>query len=169
MSIPQSNRRWLWLVTGVVAGVCLASIWPHEPVSAETADRNEKFALITAPLSGDAEAVFVLDFLTGRLTGASLQRTRSGAGFINFYYRNLAEDFKVGASGEPYYAVSTGRADIPNRGGAQWGAHALYVAELTSGKLGAYAIPYRVSQTPSPPVPLVAVDSFPFREATVTE
>lgn len=169
MSTYRSTNKWLWLVTGLVAGISIASIWPHEPLSAETTDRNEKFGLITVPVTVDAEAVFVIDYLTGRMTGAMLQRTRQGTNFVNFYYRNLAEDFKVGASGQPYYAVATGFAEIPNSGGSQWGRSALYVAELTSGKVGAYAIPYRIAQTPQAPVPLIPINSFPFREAIVTQ
>lgn len=169
MSSHRRNYKWLWLMTGLVAGISMASIWPHEPLSAATSDRNDKFGLITCPVSGGADAVFVVDYLTGRLTGAVMSRTRSGAAFLNFYYRNLAEDFKVGASGEPYYAVASGRAEIPASGRAQWGSSALFVAELTSGKVGGYAIPYRITQVPLDPVQLVPIDSFPFREATVVE
>ena len=125
--------------------------------------------MITAPVTGATEAVFVIDYLTGRLTGALMNRTRKGTVFVNFYYRNLAEDFKVGASGTPYYAVSSGFAEIPNSGGSQWGSSALYVAELTSGRVNAYAIPYSITQNVLPPVPLVPIDTFPFREATVTQ
>ncbi len=169
MSVNRTSYKWAWLMTGLVAGISIATIWPHEPLSASTADRNEKFGMITAPVTGTTEAVFVIDYLTGRLTGALMNRTRQGTAFVNFYYRNLAEDFKVGASGTPYYAVSSGFAEIPNSGGNQWGQSALYVAELTSGKVGAYAIPYSITQKALPPVPLVPIDSFPFREATVTQ
>lgn len=170
MTTQRGNHKWMWLLTGLVAGISIASIWPHEPLSAATADRNEKFGLITSPISGETEAVFVIDYLTGRLTGAAMSRTRNGgASFVLFYYRNLAEDFKVGASGEPYYAIASGRAEIPNRGGAQWGLNALYVAELTSGKVGSYAVPFSTTQVKQAPVPLVPVDNFPFREATVTQ
>lgn len=169
MTTQQSNHKWVWLLTGLVAGISIASIWPHEPLTAAVADRNEKFGLISAAVTVDAEAVFVIDYLTGRLTGALLQRTRGGTAFVNFYYRNLAEDFKVGATGEPYYAVSSGFAEIPNSGGSQWGRSALYVAELTSGKVGAYAIPFQITQRKLPPQPLTPIDVFPFREATVTQ
>lgn len=169
MSSHRSNYKWLWLTTGLVAGISIASIWPHEPLAAATADRNDKFALITCPVTAGSDAVFVLDFLTGRLTGAQMSRTRQGAAFLNFYYRNLAEDFRVGASGEPYYAIASGRAEIPSRGSNQWGSNALFVAELTSGKVAGYAVPFRITQTPLDPVQLVPVDTFPFREATVVE
>jgi len=169
MSVNRTSYKWVWLMTGLVAGISIASIWPHEPLSAGTSDRNEKFGLITAPITVGSEAVFVIDYLTGRLSGAMLQRTRNGTIFVNFYYRNLAEDFKVGASGEPYYAVASGFTEIPNSGGSQWGNSALYVAELTSGKVAAYAIPYKITQKPLQPAQLEPIGSFPFREATVTQ
>jgi hypothetical protein len=169
MSVNRASLKWVWLSTGLVAGICIASIWPHEPLSAATADRNEKFGLITARVTVDSEAVFVIDYLTGRLSGALLQRTRGATAFVNFFYRNLAEDFKVGASSTPYYAVSSGIAEIPNSGGSQWGQSALYVAELTSGKVAAYAIPFQITQRKLPPQPLAPIDAFPFREATVTQ
>lgn len=158
------------MLTGLIAGIGLASIWPHEPVAAAAgSDRNEKFALVTAQLDLNTEAVFVLDFLTGRLTGASLNRTRNGTGFVYYYYRNVAEDFQIAGNATPYYAITSGFAEIQNRGGAQWGQSALYIAEMNSGKVAAYAIPYRITQVPQPPVPIVPLANFPFREATVTE
>ena len=176
MAVHRSDRKLVWLTLGFAAGLAMASIWPHEPLQAASSDRNEKFAIITAPVTaggglvGGSEAVFVVDFLTGRLTGARLSRTRrNGTAFINFYYRNLAEDFHVNAGGEPYYAVTAGAAEIQSQGGAQWGQSALYVAELNSGKVGAYAIPYTVSQTPQPAVPLFPIDKFSFREQNVTQ
>jgi hypothetical protein len=170
MAVHRTDRKLVWLTLGFVAGLAMASIWPHEPLSAGQSDRNEKFAIITTPVAFDTEAVFVVDFLTGRLSGARLGRTRtSGTAFINFYYRNLAEDFNVTAGGEPYYAITAGGAEIQNRGGAQWGQSAIYVAEMNSGKVGAYAIPFTVTQTPTPPVPLFQIDAFPFREQNVTQ
>lgn len=168
MKVARQDGRFLWLVLGLLAGVAVSSLWPHEPVRANTADRNQKFALITTLVGQGNEGVFVLDFLTGRLTGACLGKGRGGVTeFMNFYFRNVAEDFGAGGGGEPYYAVSAGSADLQARGAAQFGASAIYVAELNSGKIGAYAIPYRISQTKTPPMPLVPIGEFPFREANV--
>ena len=168
--MKNRDRRFAWILTGLIAGIGLASIWPHEPLAAGAgSDRNEKFAIVTAELGINTEAVFILDFLTGRLTGASLNRTRSGTGFVYFYYRNVAEDFKVAGNATPYYAITSGTAEIQNSGGAQWGQAAIYVAELNSGRVQAYAIPYRITQVPQPPIPIVPLAGFPFREATVTE
>lgn len=170
MAHQKRNTKPLYIAVGFAAGLAVASIWPHEPVAAFSSDRNDKFAIISVPVGlGSGDAVFVMDFLTGRLTGAAMQRTRSGTAFINYYYRNLAEDFQINPSIEPQYAFTTGTAEIQSRGGNQWGSHSLYVAELSSGKVAAYAVPYRISQVKAPPVPLQPIDTFPFREATVTE
>ncbi|MFP6765798.1 MAG: hypothetical protein VB858_19360 [Planctomycetaceae bacterium] len=165
----KKDRRIVWILAGMMAGIGLASIWPHEELSAATSDRNEKFAVVTAHLGLSAEGVFVLDFLTGRLTGACLNRTRNGTAFVHYYFRNAAEDFQVAGSATPYYAITSGAAEIQNRGGAQWGQSAIYIAELNSGQVQAYAVPYRITQVPQAPVPLIPVAAFPFRERTVTE
>ena len=170
MSGNRNSRRIAWLLTGFVAGIAMASLWPHEPLSASSSDRNDKFAVITAPVSVNAEAVFVVDFLTGRLTGGVLSRIRgNNVAFTNFYFRNLAEDFDVTGNTDPYYAVTAGFSDIPNAGGFRWGTNALYVGELNSGKLRAYGIPYVLTQVPQNPIALVPLAEMPFREATVTE
>ncbi len=178
MAVHRSDRKLVWLTLGFAAGLAMASIWPHEPLQAASSDRNEKFAIITTPvgsgigagIGSGSEAVFVVDFLTGRLTGARLSRTRnSGTAFINFYYRNLAEDFQVNAGGDAFYAVTEGLAEIQGQRGTQWAQSALYVAELNSGKVAAYAIPYTVAQTPQDPVPLFPIGTFPFREQNVTQ
>lgn len=168
--MKSKDRHFVWILTGVIAGLGLALIWPHEPVAAVATDRNEKFAICTAPLGVGAEGIFVLDFLTGRLTGAGVNRMGgNNYGFVNFYFRNLAEDFQVDGNATPYYAITSGRAEIPNSGRTQWGDSVIYVAEMNSGKVAAYAVPYRITQTAQPPVPLVPLASFPFREATITE
>lgn len=167
MKFPRQEGRFLWLMLGMLVGIAVSQLWPHEPVRAASSDRNQKFGLITTLVGQGNEGVFVLDFLTGRLTGACLGKGRGGVTeFMNFYFRNVAEDFQVGDK-ETHYAVSAGLADLQARGGAQFGASAIYVAELNSGKIGAYAIPYRISQQVTPPVPLIPIGTFPFREAKV--
>lgn len=168
MKFARQDGRFVWLVLGLVAGIAISSLWPHEPLRASSADRNQKFALITTPIGIGNEGVFVLDFLTGRLTGACLGKGKGGVTeFMNYYFRNVAEDFNVGGGGEPHYAISAGIADLQARGSAQFGASAVYVAELNSGRVGAYAVPYRITQTKVAPLALAPIDNFPFREANV--
>ncbi|MGH7202722.1 MAG: hypothetical protein ACREJB_19100, partial [Planctomycetaceae bacterium] len=90
-----TESRAAWLVVGVAAGLCVSYFWPHEPARAAATDSNDKFALATCnvDLTETTEAIFVLDFVTGRLQGA-VMNNRVGK-FTNFYFRNIAADFQL--------------------------------------------------------------------------
>jgi len=161
------EKRIIWLLLGTTCGLGIAYFWPHESTWAAATDRNEKFALATVRVDGDTEAVFVLDFLTGRLQGAVF--SRQGNQFVAQYYRNLADDFKVNPGVEPRYAIISGLGSVQSRGPAQYAASLLYVAELTSGRVAAYAVPYQTWNRPIPqPISLVPVTGFSFRERLTT-
>ena len=162
-----TNSRMVWLVVGLLAGLCVSYFWPHEPVRAAATDRNDKFALATAILgdggNGPTEGIFALDFLTGRLTGAALNR--DSRAFVAFYIANVAADFGIDAGQSPKYAIISGLAQPPNRAGRQFASSYLYIGELTTGQVRCYAIPYRITARPIPtPVPLIPVAFFQFRE-----
>ena len=162
MENKNSGNRTVWLITGVLAGLCISYFAPHEPAMAASTDRNNKFAMTTCYVSPDLEAVFILDFLTGRLTGAVMNR--QGSQFVAAYTRNVAQDFEVEEGTE--YAISCGRAQIQGRAGNQYGDSIIYIAELTSGKVAAYAVPYKLYNRRIPnPMNLIRIDQFPFREA----
>ncbi len=159
-----SESRILWLVVGVMIGLGISYFWPHEPALAIASDRNDKFALATVPVSVDLDMIFVLDFLTGRLHGAALDR--QGTGFAARYIRNVAADFNVDPQAEPKYAIVAGRAAFANTAGAQFANGVLYVSELSSGRVVAYKIPYRITNRPIPiPLQLFPFANFGFREA----
>ncbi len=158
------RSQFICLAVGAALGAAAMYAVPRSPVQAVATDRSDKFAIVTAPVDTNLEAVFVLDFLTGRLSGAVLDRT--GTRYTMFYTRDLAADFNVDPQVTPQYALVSGRSLRPSVGRAQWGDSSLYVAELTSGQVACYAIPYRNTTRPEPaPVPLVPVATFPFREA----
>ena len=138
------------LAAGIVLGIVGSSLWPTQQAYSVTVDRDSKesrFAMTTveimdSTLSGNGlEGVFVLDFLTGRLTGGILNG-QQGA-FQHSYRHNVARDFKIDAKTEPRFAIVTGVANLRGRNGGTPAAGIIYVAELTSGKVAAYAIPYR--------------------------
>src|SRR4029077_6364481 len=98
MKSQAKDHKLVWLLFGVVGGLCLAYLWPHEPAYAMATDRDAQFAICTVPGGpGAPDALFVLDFLTARLTGAALNM-QSGA-FTNFWFANVAEDFKIPGKG----------------------------------------------------------------------
>ncbi|MDZ4688029.1 MAG: hypothetical protein SH850_23390 [Planctomycetaceae bacterium] len=164
MQHPSDQRAW-WLVAGVVIGVGLSYLWPLETAQGVATDREERFAICTTD-SGIAqpESVFVLDFLTGRLTGATLNAQT--ATFTSFYFRMIGPDFLTDANAKPKFVIIPGRAELNSRGGTTTSPGVLYIAELTSGKVIAYRYTIRNSRTPLPPQPMEPFATFPFREAT---
>lgn len=161
------QSRMLWFVCGVMGGLMVSYFWPHEVALADTdRDSEAKFAIATVdtgPTTGDA--VFVLDFLTGRLFGASLNPQL--AKFNQFYMRNIIGDFKLSPDTKPRFVMTSGKLNISLSGGArrQPATHGLYIAELNSGQMLVYAFPFSLSPRAESNETLSIVDGFQFRQA----
>lgn len=156
----------MWLAVGLAAGLCISYFWPHEPVAAVGNDRDSKFGILTAPMAPNVEGVFVLDYLTGQLSGAVIN---PGNGQFNHTYtRSVATDFKVDPKSQPHYAFVSGLASLPkSRSVPLPGASVIYVAELSTGRVIAYAVNFPRTRGPVKPQDLVPIGNFPFREATI--
>ncbi|MFP6702955.1 MAG: hypothetical protein VB861_14505 [Planctomycetaceae bacterium] len=155
---PLANRM-IWLVAGILLGSSLVWAWPAQTAVAFTSDRNDKFAMTTAPSGPGSECIFVLDFLTGQLRGFALDRTASQ--FMWVYSRSIAQDFGVDPNKPARYAMVSGLAQAPGRGVVSFAPSYIYVAELSSGRVQAYAIPYR-TQRGSTPTQLIPVPNLQF-------
>ena len=164
------RQGWLaWLVIGLLAGLVIGGFWPDTPLHAVTTDRLESFAIATGFVDDGVEAIYFLDFLTGTLRGAVLSsQTRDFqaryernihadvAEVIQFQNANLqvtnAQRTKAGMPAlpqvqppqNPRYLIATGLADI--RRGAMTrmrpGQAVIYVAEINTGIVLAYAVPW---------------------------
>ena len=170
MNTTLTKDRLTWLCLGLMAGLAASSFWPHEPLYATSTDRNDKFAMTTCEVNlvDRFEAVFVLDFLTGQLQGATLD-FRDG-GFQYHFYRNIAQDFQVDPNAEPNYAILAGRAQLQGKRGITPATGVIYVAELSTGRVNAYGFPYQQGRSRNrevPPIELQPVGTFQFREASV--
>ena len=171
-SLPVSLSRrfvpgWLWLIAGVVVGIGVAALWPNRPLTAATSDRNEKFGMCTVYVSEGLEAVFVLDFLTGRLTGACLGK--QGNQFVQYYMADVGSDLQVKVA-KPAYAMTPGLAQIRANPGTQPAASVIYVAEMSTGKVGCYGIPFKLPNSPNPvPAKLAPLAVYTFRDAAPVE
>lgn len=163
MRARYTENRVVWLIVGVIAGLVIAAYWPHEAAHAMAVDRSSKIAICTAETTaGASDAVFVLDFVTGRLVGAA---PNAQGQFTVRYGRNLAKDFNVAENAQ--YAIVPGTISISRIGGASPANSGLYVAELNSGIVALYAFPYAQTSRPTPPVAeLVPVSTFNFKQAT---
>jgi len=161
-----TDNRFVLLAVGLAAGLCLSYFWPHEPVLAGTVDRDSKFAIVTCPVSNlrGVEGVFVLDFLTGRLTGGVINN-RHGQ-FQHSYGRNIAADFNVNPKLQARYAIVSGSLNMNSRRQFTPASGVLYVAEMNSGQVICYTFHYTQTDHKLPQLPLVPVDRFQFREAT---
>jgi hypothetical protein len=134
-------RRLAWLGIGLVSGLILGGIWPESPLHAVATDRYDTFAMATGPVDEDIEAVFFLDFLTGDLQARVLNK--QAGKFTAFFGANVLEALALDPSKNPRYLMVTGIANL-RRGGVrlQPSRSVVYVAEITTGNVAAYAIPW---------------------------
>lgn len=156
------EHRGTWLAAGVALGLAVATYWPSEPLRAQAVDRTNKIALVSArTTAGNSDAVFLLDFVTGRLMGAAYN-TQVGR-FNQRYFRNIADDFQVSENAQ--YAIVPAEVSIPQTGAGRTPAGGgLFVAELTTGKVAMYGYPYNETPRPQPAMEIVLVDGFSFRD-----
>ena len=160
----------VWLGIGLAAGVVLGSFLPNTPLHAVSGDRTETFAIATGYCDEQVEAIWLLDFLTGKLNAAAVSK-QTGA-FNSFFTRDIAADFGIDQGKNPRFLMCTGVADLRRAGGARMAPSrsTLYVAEITTGKLAAYSLPWSASawvsgQAQRAPIALLGV--IPFRTAGV--
>ena len=156
------------LAAGIVVGLAIAYIWPHEPVYATTGDRAPHFSMVTVPVSDAAlgvvdpiDGVFVLDLVAGQLKGAVLNR-QTGR-YASFYFRDLAKDFNVDPNLIPEYCMVTGFGQIPNQAGRQMASGVIYIGELNTSKVAAYSFPWAEKGAPGA-VQLIPTDVFPWKQ-----
>ena len=137
-----THSRLLWLGIGLLGGLILTGRWPDTPLHAVATDRCETFAMATGPVDDEIEAVYFLDFLTGDLNAVVLGQ--QGNAFTAFYfYKNVINDLRVDPAKSPNFMMTTGMANLRGMVGAvRPSMSVVYVAEVTSGMVAAYAIPW---------------------------
>jgi hypothetical protein len=149
LSSVVSSRPGICLAVAIVVafafGLMAAGCWPSVPVHAGASDRTEGFAMATGYCDEQVEAVYFLDFLTGDLSAAVV--SKQNGKFNAFYTYNVTGDLGTGSSRQPQYLMTTGSADLRRSGGksTSLSRSLLYVAEKSSGKVAAYAIPWSSS------------------------
>ena len=135
---------------GAVAGRWQAATPALPVVHAMTAQANETFAVCTTPLTtglgGGAEGFFVLDFLTGDLSGGLLSPATGTFGVV--YRHNVLNDlgFQPGQAKDPRFLLVAGQAELPRRGRMAMAPSVLYVTDCSSGATVAYGIPFGPQQ-----------------------
>jgi len=136
---------WRGLPGGTNAAFSTARAIPVvQALGSLTAD---KFAACTCPMDNNAEGFFILDFLTGDLTGGVLNPQAGAAKFTRVYSYNVLADLGVqaGAAREPRFLLLAGGMNFVGPGANTMAQSVLYVTDVATGVTAAYAIPW-VSQ-----------------------
>lgn len=167
----------LGLLVGIPLGMMLLGVPLQAPLHAMATDRFDTFAVCTGAVDDNVEAIYFLDFLTGKLRAAVISSSPQGKGnasgnFAAFFERDVLTDMGVDPSKNPRFMMVTGMARIKAQAGgsARPSSALVYVAEITSGLVIAYAIPWQQGVTASGYKAtlgtLVPMARTPFRDAT---
>ena len=141
MSSSLVCRPAPWLVVGLILGLGLGAFVPHAPLHATATDHTDNFILATGLVDNQLEAVFILDSLTGTLRCAALS-TATGK-FTSAFEASVLDDLGVKANQNPKFMMVTGTVQLRQPGGNfQLGQSVAYIAETTTGRVAAYAVPW---------------------------
>jgi len=148
----------VWLLLGLFLGVGLMQLNRTSPqddwlarclaergVSASATHGQDNFAIATGVVDESTEALYFLDFLTGELKAAALNRM-NGKFTAFFLNKNVFKDLGVDITTvkNPRFLMATGAIDL-RRGSTpalKFGNGVVYVTELSGAKIAAYAIPW---------------------------
>jgi hypothetical protein len=153
----------LVFATGAAAMAAVMYLIPARSAQAPVATQNDKFSMITVPVleTFNQEAVFVLNHLTGVLTGSVLNE-QTGK-FSHRYLHNVAIDFQT-SSKEPKYAIVTGPVNLRGAGGVQPAYGVIYIGELSSGAVIAYGFQRPTNRNAGATMELAKMDFFQFAD-----
>jgi hypothetical protein len=128
------------MVVGAVLTAGFHGVTSVPQAHAVATSGSDNFAIATGFVDDQIEGLYFLDFLTGDLRCAIVNRRN--ATFSAYFQYNVLADFP-GVNDKPRFLLVTGLADLPRgRGATQIGRSLVYVAEATSGRIAAYAVPY---------------------------
>ena len=158
------------LVVGCLVGMNVRGLLPSIPLHASATEGFDNFAIATGLIDDRVEGLYFLDYITGELKCAVLN-PKNGK-FNSFFSYNIAADFGAAAQ-DPQYLIVTGMVDMPRgRAAFQFGKSVIYVAEVTSGQVAAYAIPWNSSMQAAGKLQtgeFVPLDKKGFRTAFIRE
>ena len=137
------GSRCVWLALGLAIGLSASGLVPHAPLHAVGNATGDTFAIATGPMDEEVEAVFFLDFLTGDLSAAALNPRLLR--FNALFKTNVIQAMQIDVSKNPKFAMITGMFGTRRGAGPGMGQSLVYVAESTTGRVGAFATPWERS------------------------
>jgi hypothetical protein len=166
----QSRGTWLaiGLAVGLVVGLNLGGYWPQVPIHAHATHGQDNFAICTGTIDPEIEAVYLLDYVTGDLKAAVLSiNTRM---FNTYYSYNISKDFSPNGIKNPRYLMVSGFADMRRSVAVPIGQGVIYIAEMTSGQVACYGLPWSPGrQSSNAPVTatVLLLDKLKFRTTAI--
>ncbi len=125
-----------------------AEFWSNVKLNASATENHDNFSIATGMVDAGVEALYFLDYLTGELKAAVINR-QTGK-FTAFFQYNITQDFSGAGGGSPKYLMITGLVDMPRgRAGFQLSQSVVYIADATSGTVAAYIMPWNSSMMAS--------------------
>lgn len=141
------------LAAAAAGGLLTATLVPPTRVAAVTALSQDSFAVCTAPVDSGLEAIFVLDFETGDLTGSVLNQATSRFG-VGFRY-NVLKDLEFKKVKDPKFLLVPGQAVFAGNAAGRMAPTVLYVTDAATGVTAAYGIPWNSQQVAGGAAPAV--------------
>ena len=139
------------------------------PVHAVASNSMESLVMCTGEMDTGIEAVYVLDAVTGELRGWA-HNTNTRKFSMQYTYSNFLEDLNAKGVKKPKFIMVTGQLPSAYGRSIRVGKAILYVAELNSGYVAAYGVPWdstRYANGQPTSVALVPLDRFKFRESII--
>jgi len=137
------------------------------PVGATATQGQETVIMATGELEPGTEGVFVLDVVTGKFKGEVINRT-SRRFFAHYKYDNVLKDLEAETVKNPKFLMVTGLCGtVQGARGFKIGSSIIYIAEVNSGNVVAYALPWEAGAIGAArPLnyPLTPIDKFKFRD-----
>lgn len=169
MANGTQQRGW-WLVSGVLIGLVLGGLVPPMPLHGSATASAEGFSICTAELEPGNEGIYYLDYQTGDLNAAFIHPRAHK--FINIYKYNILKDFADART--PKFLMVSGSTPLifPQGGNVRPSVGMVYVVEVTSGIVCAYAAPYSINRESIPAATnekLQLVDKGKFRSGVIRD
>lgn len=139
----KDSSRLLWLATGLLLGVggALLALRPTSEARAAN-DRHEDYILCTGSVGitprAPTDGVWLLDYRTGKLMGTVIDRVAGK--IVGWADVDLLHEFDLAPRQNVHFLMTTGQIAL--------GQAALYVVEVSSGKMGIYTMAPRPDGLP---------------------